>query len=287
MRASRFERITHLPEHYLTRTEKNILATFADAIIGATCAHKSQPMRLLELGAGTASKTAVLLDAAARLQSEVVYIPVDVACAARNMARETITSAFPKVRVDPIVANYVIAPSQFECFNGRTLAIYIGSSIGNFSPEEARTILQNLKAQLEAGDALLLGTDLVKDESTLVAAYDDRNGVTAEFNLNILQRLNRELGADFDPDSFRHRALWNCAESRIEMHLESMREQRVRIAATDVDLRFAKSETIHTENSYKFTPGTIRILLEDAGFCVDHTWTDERRWYAVTLARIR
>ena len=184
------------------------------------------------------------------------------------------------------MANYVTHPLQLESFEGTTLAIYLGSSIGNFSPEEARAILQNLSSQLESGDALLLGTDIVKDESILLAAYDDRDGITAEFNLNILHRLNRELGADFDPANFQHRALWNCVASRIEMHLESTHDQPVRIAAADADLHFAKGETIHTENSYKFTDDTIRSLLGDAGFEVEQTWTDPHGWYAVTLARI-
>jgi L-histidine Nalpha-methyltransferase len=281
-----FERITQLPEYYATRTECNILASFADTIIAAVRADK-QPVRLLELGAGIASKTAVLLDAVVSLQSEVLYVPVDISSDALDVASERIAAWSPEVRVEPVVANYVTHPPQVESFNGTTLAIYIGSSIGNFSPEEARTILHNLRSQLQAGDALLLGTDLVKDESTLVAAYDDKDGVTAEFNLNILHRLNRELGADFNLANFRHRALWNRAESRIEMHLESTRDQRVRIATAYLDLHFTTGETIHTENSYKFTHETIRVLIEDAGFEVEQTWTDERRWYAITLAHIQ
>ena len=150
---------------------------------------------------------------------------VDVSADALDIARKRIGSRFPDVSVVPIVANYVTHPPQLESFEGTTLAIYLGSSIGNFSPEEARAILQNLSSQLQSGDALLLGTDMVKDESILLAAYDDRDGITAEFNLNILHRLNRELGADFDPANFQHRALWNCVASRIEMHLESTHDQ--------------------------------------------------------------
>src|SRR5258708_27942589 len=127
--------------------------------------------------------------------------------------------------MSPIVANYVTHPPELECFHGTTLGLYIGSSIGNFTPEEARTILRNLRGQLRPGDALLLGVDMVKDERTLVAAYDDSDGVTAEFNLNMLHRLNGELDADFDPGRFRHRVLWNTEKSRIEMHLESTRDQ--------------------------------------------------------------
>ena len=281
-----FEDITQLPEYYPTRTERNILASCCDAIIAAACPDNSDAVRFVELGAGTASKTTILLDAAARLQSEVLYAPVDVSSDALDVAYETIATSLPEVCISPIVANYVTHPPQLDAFDGITLGVYIGSSIGNFTPEEARTILRNLRGQLQSGDALLLGVDMVKDESTLVAAYDDRDGVTAEFNLNMLHRLNRELDADFDPARFRHRVLWNTAQSRIEMHLESTRDQRVRIAAADLDIYFEEDERIHTENSYKFTDSTIRTLLSDGCFEVEQTWTDEREWFSVTLARV-
>jgi len=189
------------------------------------------------------------------------------------------------VQVEPVVINYVNSPPQLEEFDGSTLALCLGSSIGNFLPEEARTILRNLCSQLRSEDALVLGADLVKDETTLVAAYDDDEGVTAAFNLNILRRLNHELGADFDLAGFRHRARWNALDSRIEMHLESRRRQVVRIAAADMDLYFSDGETIHTENSYKFTGATLSALLLDSGFKSARTWKDERNWYALTLNR--
>jgi dimethylhistidine N-methyltransferase len=282
-----FERITELPEYYCTRTERSILATFCDRMIAAACPDKSKAMRLVELGAGTAAKTTVLLAAAARLRREVLYVPVDVSSDALDVACESIATALPEVFVSPIVANYVTHPPQLDSFDGTTLGLYIGSSIGNFAPDEACTILRNLGGQLQSGDALLLGVDMVKDEPTLVAAYDDRDGVTAEFNLNMLHRLNRELGADFDTARFRHRAVWNRAQSRIEMHLESSCDQQVRIAAAHLDLRFSKRERIHTENSYKFTDESTRILLRDAGFEAEQTWKDEREWYCVTLARVQ
>jgi dimethylhistidine N-methyltransferase len=282
-----FEHITQLPEYYPTRTERHILARYGDCIIAAACPDRSKPVRLVELGAGTGSKTVVLLNAAARLQGEVLYVPVDVSCDALEVARETIATSSPEVSIAPLVANYVTHPPRLECFDGATLGLYIGSSIGNFAPDEARTILRNLGSQLQAGDALLLGVDMLKDERTLVNAYDDRDGVTAEFNLNMLRRLNRELGADFDLNRFRHRVLWNPVQSRIEMHLESCCDQHVRITAADVNVFLAKRESIHTENSYKFTYETMGNLLADAGFEVEQTWTDERRWYSVTLARIR
>ena len=189
--------------------------------------------------------------------------------------------------MQPIVRNYVTHPLQLDPFDGTTLALYIGTSIGNFSPEEAQLILRNLCSQLQTGDALLLGTDMVKDEPTLLGAYDDNDGITAAFNLNILHRLNRELGANFDANCFRHRALWNSIESRIEMHLESMQAQDVSIENADLDLHFMPRETIHTENSYKFTDRSIRNLLRNAGFGIRGTWKDRRGWYTLTLACLR
>ena len=163
------------------------------------------------------------------MRNEVTYFPVDVSSDALDAACDSIGCLLPDVQLQPMVANYVTHPPKLERFKGNTLAMYIGSSIGNFSPGEARTVLRNLRSELRAGDALLLGTDMVKDPATLVRAYDDRDGVTAAFNLNILHRLNRELGANFDTSCFRHRARWNRRESRIEMHLESTRNQCVDI----------------------------------------------------------
>ena len=282
-----FECITTLPEYYPTRTEREILANYGPAIITATGSDSSRPLRLLELGAGTAAKTGILLRAATRLRDEVIYIPVDVSSDALDEAAESIGWLLPDVQLQPMVANYVTHPPKLERFNGTTLAMYIGSSIGNFSPTEARGILRNLKSELRTGDTLLLGTDMVKDEATLVRAYDDREGVTAAFNLNVLHRLNRELGANFDTGCFRHRARWNRVESRMEMHLESTRDQCVNIPAAQLSVEFAALDTIHTESSYKFTRKTLGALLDDAGFTIGETWTDPRQWYALTLAGVR
>jgi len=282
-----FELITTLPEYYPTRTERAILAGHAEAMIAGVQCDRSLPLRVVELGAGSASKTSVLLEAALRLSDDVVYVPVDVCFNALESACQNIASAVPEVRIEPIVRNYVTHPLELEPFDGTTLAVYIGTSIGNFSPEEARLILQDLRAQLQTGDALLLGTDMVKDVRTLLAANDDGDGVTAAFNLNILHRLNRELGANFDTARFRHRAIWNPTESRIEMHLESRREQHVSIVHANLDLHFMTCETIHTENSYKFTDEGVGCLLNDAGFEIGEVWKDNRGWYAVTLAFVR
>jgi L-histidine N-alpha-methyltransferase len=282
-----FERITTLPEYYPTRTERAILSRCADAIVAAAHSNRSLPLRLVELGAGTASKTCILLEAALRISDDVAYMPVDVCPNALELACENVACALQEVRIEPIVRNYVTHPLQLEPFEGTTLALYIGTSIGNFSPEEARIILRDLRVQLQTGDALLLGTDMVKDEPTLLAAYDDSDGITAEFNLNILRRLNRELGANFDTTRFHHRVFWNSIESRIEMHLESTQEQDVSIEDADLDIHFMPRETIHTENSYKFTDQGIRTLLNDAGFEIGGTWKDSRSWYTLTLASLR
>jgi L-histidine Nalpha-methyltransferase len=279
-----FEQITTLPEYYPTRTERSLLESHADSIVASACAG-SQPLRILELGAGTGSKTCLLLAAAARRRIGVVYMPLDISADALEIACGNVECTFPGVLIEPVVVDYVNTPPQLEEFDGCTVALHLGSSIGNFLPEESRTILRNLGSQLRGGDALVLGTDLVKDESTLVAAYDDNEGITAAFNLNILRRLNKELGADFDPLGFRHCVRWNPLESRIEMYLESARDQDVQIAAAELELDFRSGETIHTENSYKFTSETLGALLTDSGLEIETAWKDERDWYALTLSR--
>jgi dimethylhistidine N-methyltransferase len=168
----------------------------------------------------------------------------------------------------------------------RRLVIYIGSSIGNFEPGEAQLLLESVRGALDPGDCLLLGVDLVKERSALLAAYDDAAGITAAFNRNVLVRLNRELDADFDPQSFAHRAVWNAAKSRIEMHLESRKPQTVWLPALDVRVKFNAGETIHTENSYKYRPGQAEAMMAAAGFAPAATWTDEQGWFAVCLARV-
>jgi L-histidine N-alpha-methyltransferase len=279
-----FEQITELPEYYPTRTERSLLESRADAIVASSCAD-SQPLRVVELGAGTGSKTCLLLAAAARRRIDVIYMPLDVSADALQIACRGVESAFPEVLLEPVIVNYVNSPPKLEEFDGSTLALYLGSSIGNFMPQESRTILRNIGSQLRNGDALVLGTALVKEESTLIAAYDDNEGVTAAFNLNVLNRLNNELGADFDPAGFRHRVRWNPVASRVEMHLECMRDQYVQIASAELELDFRNGETIHTEHSYKFTDITLDALLSDSDFKIESTWKDRRNLYAVTLGR--
>jgi L-histidine Nalpha-methyltransferase len=280
-----FEQITELPEYYLTRTERSILAEHSDAILSRAC--NGQALRIVELGAGSAAKTRLLLQAALRRLPSVVYEPIDVSYTALEDACRNIEGAMPQVEVVPRVMDYT---QEFELDDSsqreRRLVLYIGSSIGNFEPDEAVGLLRRVRSCLRPGDSILLGVDLVKDESTLQAAYDDPMGVTAAFNRNVLLRLNRESGADFDPGAFAHRALWNTGASRIEMHLESLTDQTVRLDILDLEVDFKEGETIHTENSYKFPPGGVEALLSSAGFNPALTWTDRREWFAVCLGQV-
>jgi L-histidine N-alpha-methyltransferase len=292
-----FEEITQLPEYYLTRTERGIFAAHAEEILReAAASHGPHPpgkLTLIELGAGTATKTGILLAAAVRQQGSVVYQPVDVSETALAEASENILTNIPGVALRCQVADYTREALPLNRLpNTRTLALYIGSSIGNFTPEGARKVLRNLRAQLLPGDTLLLGADLGpgkhKTEATLLAAYNDAAGTTAAFNLNVLTRLNRDLGADFDTENFRHKVLWNPTASRIEMHLESLAAQRVHIPANSsgpaLTINFDSGETIHTENSYKFTPAAVEALLASASFKLTRSWQDPQHLFAVTLA---
>ncbi len=288
-----FEQITALPEYYLTRTERDLFTSHADQIFRSVGTN----LTIAELGAGTAAKTGILLRALARMQPAVLYQPIDISPTALEEAREQLEH-IPGLTVHPQTANYVTESVRIERpSHTRVLALYIGSSIGNFAPAEARDILIRLRSELQPGDALLLGTDLApgishtgpaKSVATLLAAYNDSQGVTAAFNRNILTRLNRDLGADFRPERFLHRALWNSTHSRMEMHLESLSAQTVHIPANSVGealtLHFTAGESIHTENSYKFTPARIADLTAAACFTPIRSFTDPQSLFAVTLA---
>ena len=293
-----FEQITELPEYYLTRTERSIFAANADELLReASASHGPHPpgkLTLIELGAGTATKTGILLAAAVRQQGSVVYQPVDVSETALAEASANILTNIPGVTIRCQVTDYTREALPLDRLpNTRTLALYIGSSIGNFEPAEAHALLAEIRSTLAPGDTLLVGVDLVKEEALLHAAYNDEAGVTEAFNLNLLHRLNRELGANFKPDLFAHRAIWNPQHSRIEMHLESLLRQIVTIPGShtefgtgrDIQIEFARGETIHTENSYKYRPGQTDSMLESVGFTPLKTWTDKRGWFAVSLAR--
>jgi dimethylhistidine N-methyltransferase len=279
-----FERITELPEYYLTRTERGIFERHAGEMVALAAG--SSRLRFTELGAGSAEKTRVVMKAALARQQGLVFEAVDVSATALLVAQARIEREVPGVRAVLLEMDYTNGFELDLCASGeRRLVLYIGSSIGNFEPQESARILRKLRSQLDEGDGLLLGVDLVKDESTLLAAYDDAAGVTAAFNKNMLVRLNRELGANFDLARFHHRAVWNETMSRMEMHLESSADQHVRFAALDWEVEFRAGETIHTENSYKYRPGGAAAMMAAAGFACAETWTDERGWFEVCLVR--
>jgi L-histidine N-alpha-methyltransferase len=285
-----FEEITALDEYYLTRTERGIFEANADAIITAASAPTAhgleRDLTIVELGAGTATKTGLLLRAAVRRQEAVTYHAIDVSESALNEAQLHLTAAIPGITFEPRVGDYTEGLGEIPADGTRRLVLYIGSSLGNFEPDDARRLLLNVRNQLAPGDMLLLGVDMVKDISTLIAAYDDASGVTAAFNRNVLARINRELGADFDLVKFRHKVRWNGAQSRIEMHLESLLAHQVSIPSLELSLAFRRGETIHTENSYKFTTERADHLLAHTGFTVVDKWTDPHKWFGVFLARV-
>ncbi len=277
-----FEEITQLPEYYLTRTELAILRDHAGEIAVAVGAG----VAVVELGAGTAAKTCTLLQALVKRQMRVPYYPVDISSSALAGARTRVVAEVDRASVRPLIADFANGFGFLNNVPGRKLVLYLGSSIGNFDPQSAVSMLTDIRQELVTGDALLLGTDMVKTRKILLPAYDDAQGVTAEFNKNMLRRLNRELGADFDPDAFRHVARWNAQQSRMEMHLESLQMQTVEIRSLRLQIEFLPGEQIHTENSYKYTMPAVWNMLSRAGFQLVQTWFDRKKWFGLHLARV-
>jgi len=277
-----FEQITELQEYYPTRTERSILSAHADQIVAAAAG--CEELAMIELGAGTATKTGLLLKAAVRRQSEVIYHAIDVSGTALDEAKRRIEAELEGVAVVPRVGDYTQGLGQINADGQRRMVLYIGSSIGNFEPDDAVQLLRDIRKELKPGEKLLLGVDMVKDREILLNAYDDAAQVTAAFNKNVLERINRELGANFNLNLFRHQARWNEECSRIEMHLESLLAQQVVIPALDLEVNLKRGETIHTENSYKFRDEGVIEMLERADFHLSDHWTDEREWFGVYLA---
>ena len=263
-----FEKICELEEYYPTRTEIGMLEKHADdmaALIGPGC-------YLIEYGSGASRKVRILLDA---LESPTAYIPVDISKEHLVRAAEDLARDYPNIDVAAVCADYTQAytlPVPDDVAPDRKTVFFPGSTIGNFMPDQAVAFLGHTARLLTGGGELLIGVDLKKDEATLNAAYNDKLGVTAAFNLNLLTRINRELGANFDLDCFRHHAFYNAEQSQIEMHLISERVQTVTIDGEAID--FAKGETIHTENSHKYTVEEFHGLAGRAGFTPVRVWTD-------------
>jgi len=273
-----FDAITRLDEYYPTRREREILTARATDI-----ALLSGADTVVELGSGTSDKTLLLLDALHERGQLHRFAPLDVSAEVLATAAVAIANRYPDVDVEPVVGDFVHDLDRVPV-GGRRLVVFLGSTIGNLVPDEQHAFLVRVSSTLASGDSLLLGTDLVKDPARLVAAYDDPIGVTAAFNRNVLAVLNRELDADFDLPRWRHLARWNATEERIEMHLVAEGAQRVRIGAADLDLAFADGETIQTETSAKFRADRVGDLLDEAGFDLTETWTDDGGDFALSLA---
>lgn len=278
--SSLFNRITALPEYYLTRTELGLLEVAAPEVAAAMPAGGV----LVEYGACDETKASFLLRARSPLGAPVIaaYVPIDVAEEGLNQARTRLAQSYPYLRVQGITADFLLPVELPAGVSGMPrLGFFPGSTIGNLEPAQARRFLAQMRTTLGSDAWLLIGVDLRKDPAVLIPAYDDAAGVTARFNRNLLVRLNREADADFDPDCFAHRAIWNAAESRIEMHLVSDREQQVCIAGRVI--RFAANETIHTENSYKYTVENFTELASLAAWRRRRVWTDQANLFSVHL----
>ncbi|WP_407548741.1 L-histidine N(alpha)-methyltransferase [Streptomyces sp. Pv4-95] len=270
-----FEEITRLPEYYPTRAEREILLTRADHIAAATGART-----LVELGSGSSDKTRHLLGALSELHT---YVPVDVSESALAAAGEALLTEHPGLTVHALVADFQRGLTLPDSPGPRLLA-FLGGTVGNLLPEERSAFLRSVHDMLSPGDALLLGTDLVKDEATLVAAYDDERGVTAEFNKNVLHVINRELGGDFDPDDFDHVAVWNAEREWIEMRLRARKELTAKIPGVDLAVPFAAGEELRTEISAKFREDGVRAELAAAGLELTQWWTDSAERFALSLS---
>jgi L-histidine Nalpha-methyltransferase len=275
-----FDAICELPEYYQTRTERLILSTNAEAIVERTGA-----VELVELGSGSASKTRVLLDAMAAAGTLERYVPVDVSGTTVHAAAETLVQEYPGMSVYGVVGDFERHLSHLPTPAGPRLVAFLGGTLGNFPPGSRRRFLRGLRNVLGSDGYLLLGTDLVKDPAVIEAAYNDSAGVTAQFNLNVLHVLNRELDANFDVDAFEHVAFFDRQREWIEMRLRATDVQHVRIGALDLDVDFAAREELRTEISAKFTPERLDGDLSAAGLQLVALYTDPDDLFAVSLSR--
>jgi dimethylhistidine N-methyltransferase len=268
-----FEDITRLPEYYPTRTEAEILRSCAAELVRDF----SDGDLFVEFGSGSSIKTEILLNCA---KARIVYVPVDVSETALAEAEERLADRFPSLEVRPVLADFSSMSVLPRDLTGRrAVGFFPGSTIGNLAPQDARHLLAGFKRILGSNGRLIIGVDLKKDPKTLVRAYDDAAGVTAAFNKNLLTRINRELGGTFDEAAFHHRAVYNPIAGRVEMHLVSERAQDVRIGGRG--FHFGAGETIHTENSHKYTVSEFRDLAERAGWKTKSTWMDDRELFSV------
>jgi L-histidine Nalpha-methyltransferase len=273
-----FEEITRLPEYYQTRTEMAILERHAHEVVART-----RSASIVELGAGSCTKSRVLIRAARGMGTLWTFVPFDISESTLRQAASMLVEEFADLTIYCVTGDFDAHLPQIPRF-GSQLFVFLGSTIGNFEQEHTKRFLAEVRSLMKSGDHFLLGVDLVKDQAELVAAYNDSRGVTARFNLNVLARINRELGADFDLAGFRHVALWNAAESRVEMHVQSLCDQEITIPAADLRVVFAQHERMRTEICTKYVRSSVDQLLAEAGLTVSAWYTDPAERYGLVLA---
>ena len=291
-----FEQICIQPEYYLTRTEASILSKYAPVISKLL----GNNIHMIELGSGSSSKTAILLSHFSSQKKGIYYFPIDISSTILAESAQRLKSQFPKASIVGIASDYNLGIDRAaaECkvaekvkkkknnnddISYTKLVLFLGSSIGNFELIEARSLLRSVRQRLNASDFLLVGFDLQKDESVLNAAYNDKAGITAKFNLILLEMINRELGGNFKLEKFEHYAFYNHEQHRMEMHLISKIDQQLYIGALGKTFSLKKGESIHTENSYKYSVNQIAALAEDCGFGIEKNFTDKKRWFNLAL----
>jgi L-histidine N-alpha-methyltransferase len=275
-----FEAITRLPEYYLTNAETEILREYGWEIVRSL----RSPFEILELGSGSASKTRLLIEEALRVQPALHYRPIDISADALRAAASSLVDSYPRLTVTGYAADYfTILGSRDLCAAHPMLALVLGSNIGNYEPLQVQRLFAAIAASLRAGDGLLVGADLRKDRATLELAYNDPTGVTAAFNRNILARINREFGANFDVRSFEHVARYDEVRGAVDSFLVPRAAQRVRVEKLGFEVDFASGEPLHTESSYKFSIEELCANAAQTGFALARSWFDRKRFFSVNL----
>ena len=274
-----FEKICTLPEYYPTRTEITILKNLQAELPSFI----DDSFRLVELGSGASVKTRLLLDIFTQMQQTTEYFPIDIS-EILTESSELLLQDYDNLRITGIIDTYEGGLEFLKNYGRKNnLIIFLGSSFGNFSPADGKTFLEKINSTMKSGDLFLIGLDLVKDSQILESAYDDAQGVTAEFNLNVLSRINNELDADFDLNNFSHYSIYNKEDQRIEMYLKSLVNQSVIISKSNLSLNLEKNELIHTEYSHKYSLDQVSELLESTGFKINHIWLDDEKYFSLTL----
>ncbi|AFS82479.1 L-histidine N(alpha)-methyltransferase [Candidatus Nitrosopumilus sediminis] len=274
-----FETICTLPEYYPTRTEIQILKNLQNDLPSFI----DESFRLVELGSGASVKTRLILDVFTKLQSNTEYFPIDIS-EILTESSEQLLQDYNSLHITGIIDTYEGGLEFLKNYDDKkNLILFLGSSFGNFSPVNGKNFLEKINSTMKSGDLFLIGLDLVKDSKILESAYNDSQGITAKFNLNVLSRINDELDADFDLNNFSHHSIYNKEDQRIEMYLKSLVNQSVIISKSNLSLNLEKNELIHTEYSHKYTLDQIKILLESVGFKIEHVWLDDQTHFSLTL----